>query len=244
MTPLAISAIFPFTDALMGIVRARRFDPIVVLSLLAIVIVIGTSGMSGNPALAVAKESLFTGVFGVVFLGSLRARRPMIFTLGKQFSTGGDPAAIAAWDARWENPGFRRVVRQLTAAWGGAFLLEAFARVIVAFTLPVAVSTVVSPVLGVTVILGLVVWTTAYIRAVRRRLATAAATPELFTGAGSAPIDQQRLPYAARVRPDLKAMAWCGAKILSLTVSFRRGNHLVRRRQRNRRREYQPYLLR
>ncbi len=175
VTALAISAIFPFADALMGIVRARRFDPIAVLSLLAIVIGIGTSGMSGNPAFAVAKESLFTGVFGVVFLGSLWAKRPMIFTLGKQFSTGGDPAAAAAWDARWETPDFRRVVRRLTAAWGGAFLLEALLRVIVAFTLPVGVSTVASPLLGVTVILGLVLWTTTCVRAIRRRLATAAA---------------------------------------------------------------------
>lgn len=91
VTALAVAAIFPFADALIGIVRARRFDPIAVLSLLAIVVGIGTSGISGNPAFAVAKESLFTGVFGVVFLGSLWAKRPMIFTLGKQFSTGATP---------------------------------------------------------------------------------------------------------------------------------------------------------
>jgi intracellular septation protein A len=171
---LAIAAVFPFVDALVGIIRQRRFDPIAVLSLLVIIIGIGTSGISGNPAFAIAKESLFTGVFGIVFLGSLFAKRPMIFTLGKQFSTGGDPAAIAAWDARWENPGFRRVIRRMTAVWGVGFLLEAIVRVIVAFALPVSFSTVVSPLLGVVVIVGLIVWTTAYIRAIRRRLAAAA----------------------------------------------------------------------
>jgi hypothetical protein len=175
VTALAIAAIIPFADGLVGLVRQRRFDPIAVLSLLAIIVGIGTSGLSGNPAFAVAKESLFTGVFGIVFLASLWAKRPMIFTLGKQFSTGGDPAAIAAWNARWENPGFRRVIRLITVVWGGAFLVEAVARVIVAFTLPVSLSTVVSPLLGVVVIAGLIVWTTAYIRDIRRRLAAASA---------------------------------------------------------------------
>jgi hypothetical protein len=63
----------------------------------------------------------------------------------------------------------------MTAVWGGGFLLEAIARVVIAFTLPVSVSSVVSPLLGVAVILGLIVWTTAYIRVIRRRLAAAAA---------------------------------------------------------------------
>ncbi|HEV3089733.1 MAG TPA: VC0807 family protein [Candidatus Elarobacter sp.] len=175
VTALAIAAIIPFADGLVGLVRQRRFDPIAVLSLLAIIVGIGTSGLSGNPAFAVAKESLFTGVFGIVFLASLWAKRPMIFTLGKQFSTGGDPAAIAAWDARWENPGFRRVIRLITVVWAGGFMLEAIVRVIVAFTLPVSLSTVVSPLLGVVVIAGLIVWTTAYIRDIRRRLAAASA---------------------------------------------------------------------
>jgi hypothetical protein len=172
---LAIAAIFPFADAVVALVRRRRFEPIAVLSLLAIVLGIGSSGISGNPAFAVARESLFSAVFGVVFLGSLWAKRPVIFSLGKQFSTGGDPAAIAAWDARWENPGFRRVIRRITAVWGGGLLLEAILRVIVAFTLPVALSTVVSPLLGVAVIVGLIMWTTTYVRMLQRRLAAAGA---------------------------------------------------------------------
>lgn len=174
VTALAIAAVFPFVDSIVGIARQRRFDPIAVLSLLAILIGIGSSGLSGNPAFAVAKESLFTGVFGIVFLASLWAKRPMIFTLGKQFSTGGDPAAVAAWEARWEIPGFRRVIRRMTAVWGCGLLLEALARVVLAFALPVGISTVLSPLLGVAVIVGLIAWTTAYIRLVRRRLAAAA----------------------------------------------------------------------
>jgi hypothetical protein len=174
VTALAIAAIFPFVDAVVGLVRKRRFDPIAVLSLIAIVVGIGTSGITGNAGFAVAKESLFTIVFGLIFLGSLAAPRPMIFQLGRQYATGGDPAAAAAWDARWALPGFRRTIRLMTAVGGCGFLLEAALRVVVAFTLPVTTSTIVSPVLGIAVLAVLIVWTTRYVRAVRQRLARAA----------------------------------------------------------------------
>ena len=166
---LAIAAIFPFAEAVLGLVRARRADPIALLSLIVIVVGIATSGLTGNPAFAVAKESLFTTVFGLVFLGSLFTSRPLIFQLGKQYSGGTDPAALAAWDARWEHPLFRRVVRLMTAVWGSALLIEAALRIVAAFTLPVAISTIISPLLGFGTLIVLFVWTGWYAKAARRR---------------------------------------------------------------------------
>ncbi len=174
VTALAIAAIFPFADAVIGLARKRTFDPIAILSLIAIVVGIGTSSITGNAGFAVAKDSLFTIVFGLIFLGSLAAPRPMIFQLGRQFATGGDPAAAAAWDARWEISGFRRTVRFITLVWGCALLLEAALRIVAAFTLPVTTSTIVSPVLQVITFATLILWTTRYAQAVQRRLARAA----------------------------------------------------------------------
>jgi hypothetical protein len=170
---LAIAAIFPFGDTVVRLVRTRRADPIAVLSLTAIVVGLATSGLSGNPGFAVAKESLFTTVFGLVFLGSLLTPRPLIFRLGRQYSTGGDPAAIAAWDARWERPLFRSTIRFMTVVWGCALLIEAALRIVAAFTLPVVTSTILSVVLQIGILGGLFVWSAAYARAVRRRYAAA-----------------------------------------------------------------------
>jgi len=118
---------------------------------------------------------VFTGVTGLVFLASLFGARPIIFSLGRQFTVGNDPAAQAAWKARWSNnAGFRRVMRLMTVVWGGGLLLEAVFRVIAAFTLSVAAASIVSPVLQVATIGGLVVWTSAYARIIRRRIAAAA----------------------------------------------------------------------
>lgn len=154
--------------------RKRRFEPIAVLSLAVIAIGIGTAGITGNAGFAVAKESLFTIAFGVICLGSLATARPLIFQLGRRYSTGGDATAMAAWDARWTaQPGFRYVLRLITAIWGCVFLLEAVLRIVAAFTLPVTTSTIVSVALQVVALGGLILWTTRY-AAYRRRLAAAA----------------------------------------------------------------------
>lgn len=97
----------------------------------------------------------------------------MIFSLGKQFATGGDPAAAAAWDTRLSDPGFMRTVRLITAVWGCGLLLEAVLRIIAAFTLPPTSSTMASPALQVVTFGALIVWTTRCARVVRARAAAA-----------------------------------------------------------------------
>jgi len=127
-------------------VRKRRFDPIAVLSLIAIVIGIGTSGLP---------ECRLRGRQGVAvhprFGWSSSARSPR----------GGDdlPARTAVRDRRRSGRG-RRLGRALVAAGisthdppdhGGLGLrlaAEAVLRVIVAFTLPVTTSTILSPASG------------------------------------------------------------------------------------------------
>jgi hypothetical protein len=172
---LVLVAAVPFTVAVVEIARTRRADPLAVLALIAIVVGVATTGLTGNPAFALAKDSLFTGVTGIVFLASLFGRRPIIFSLGRQFTVGNDPAAQAAWEARWSNAGFRRVMRLMTAVWGGGLLLEAVLRVIAAFTLPAATASILSTVLQVVTVGGLIVWTSVYARIIRRRVAAAMA---------------------------------------------------------------------
>ncbi|HEX3548855.1 MAG TPA: VC0807 family protein [Candidatus Elarobacter sp.] len=175
---LAIAAVFPFADALRELVRARRIAPLPALSLAAIVFGIATSFVSGNPAFAVAKESVITAVVGLAFLGSIAAGRPLIFQFAKDFSAGDERAGRARWDALWEIEGFRRSMRFITAVWGIGLLIEAAARIVVAFALPPATSTIVSPLLAIVAFGALIAWTTSYSRALRNRAAAAGvATP-------------------------------------------------------------------
>jgi hypothetical protein len=100
------------------------------------------SGVTARPSVAVPEPdierrlpSIFTGVFGFVFLGSLIAERPLMYYLARQFATGGDPVRILLWNDRWRHPGFRHAMGVMTAIWSAAFVADALIRVGLIFVL-------------------------------------------------------------------------------------------------------------
>jgi len=168
---LAIAAIFPFADALVDVVRARRVALVPGLSLFGILVGIGLAFVSSNASFAVARESVVTAIVGLAFLGSLATTKPLIFRFARQFAGAADPAEAARLDGYWELDGFRAAMRLMTLVWGVGLLAEAVARVVVAFTLPPATSTLVVPALSLAAFAGLIAWSFAYVRAMRRRAA-------------------------------------------------------------------------
>jgi hypothetical protein len=115
--------------------------------------------VSGDVHFALAKESFFTAVFGIVCLASLLAPRPLLFYTGRSFVAAGDPARAAAFSDRWQYAGFRHVMRIMTIVWGVAFLAEAGVRVALVYALPVNAALVASPLLAAGVFGALMVWT-------------------------------------------------------------------------------------
>lgn len=169
---LSASAVFPAIGVILGFVRGRRLDGLGLLVLAAIAISVVTSLVSGNARFVLVKESFLTGAFGLLMLGSLLARRPLMFYFGRKFRAGGDPEAVRRWDDLWQYASFRRANRVMTLVWGMVFLAEAVARVIMAYTLSVSVVQAVGSVMGFAVVGVLVAWTTAYGHRVRRRAQT------------------------------------------------------------------------
>jgi len=166
---LTVSGVVPALGIVWGVVRGRRPDVIGMVSLVFIVVGLATSALTGNPQFILIKESMLTGVFGLVSLLSLLAPKPLMFYFGRQFASGGDPARAAAYDDLWQYPQFRAVQRNITLAWGLGYLAEAVTRVALTFVLPIPIFLVVSPVLAFGVTIGLLAWTLAYARRASRR---------------------------------------------------------------------------
>lgn len=58
--------------------------------------------VTGDAKFAVAKDSIYTGAFGLALLGSLLARRPLMFYLLRPFATqDNDPEKVAEWNGSW-----------------------------------------------------------------------------------------------------------------------------------------------
>jgi len=166
---LAYSAIFPAIETTIAAIRLHHVDALGAISLTFIALGIGASLVSGDVHFALAKESFFSGVFGLICLVSLALPRPLIFYISRTFAAGGDHAREAAWNGRWVYPMFRQVMRTMTLVWGVGYLLEAALRVILVYVLPVRTAINVSPLLAAGTTVALIVWTLRYGKAAQRR---------------------------------------------------------------------------
>jgi hypothetical protein len=168
-TAYAVAAIFPLAE-IGWEARVGRIGLLPAISLVAIVAGLALAFVTGDARFAILKDSVFTFVFGLVFLGSLAAPRPLIFRLNQDLAA--DDAARAGFAAIWERPAGRRAFRLMTLVWGVGLVAEALARVVLVLALPLGTAAALSPVLPVIVLGGLTLWTVRYARA-RRRAAAA-----------------------------------------------------------------------
>jgi hypothetical protein len=166
---LVAAAIFPLLDATVGIARARQVNVLSMLSVALIAVGAVSSLLSGDARFTLAKNSFFTGVFGVVFLATLVIDKPIMFRMGRQFATGGVPEKIAYWDSLWQYASFRRSQFAMTAIWGLSLVLEAIARIVLVYALPVplTVMQIISEVMSYVVLGLLICWTIAYAKTAR-----------------------------------------------------------------------------
>lgn len=162
---LAIAALFPLADTVIGFVQARTVSIIGAVSLVAILTGIGLAVVTGNARFAILKDSAFTFVFSLLFLASLASSRPLIFRLNAQML---DAAGATAFERAWtERPAVRKTFRFMTLVWGLGLLLEALLRVAASFTLPVRAAAAASPWIAFVCVGGLIVWTIRYAKARR-----------------------------------------------------------------------------
>jgi hypothetical protein len=164
-TALVLGAAIPLLRIAVAAATRRRLETagVFTLSLLAAGTAVGL--LTADPRLLMARESYLTAVAGAWILGTLWARRPLLFTA----TTGFMPAdAAAVWHRAWDDsPQFRRAMRGMTLAFGLAFIADAAARVVMAYTLPLDLVPLLSALLLVVMLIGVVQGGKAY---GRRRL--------------------------------------------------------------------------
>jgi hypothetical protein len=157
---IAIGSIFPLVELALNLARKNHhLDPTAAISLVFMAIGLATSFLSRDIHFALAKESIFTGVFGLIYLGSLFASRPLTFHIGRAMASKGNPEVIARWNVLWGVPQFRAVMRLMSVVWGGTLIAEAAARFSLTWVLPPSIMVIVSPVLAIATIAALFWWT-------------------------------------------------------------------------------------
>ncbi|MEU8526868.1 MULTISPECIES: VC0807 family protein [Streptomyces] len=157
---LLVSGAWPVLDSVISLAWRRKLDEfgIVALVFLVITAVVSLVGTHSPRALLI-KDSGVTGLFGLLCLVTLFARRPLMFYFGRKFATDGTPASTAWWNGMWQFDGFRSTMRTMTVVWGVAYIAEALVRIGLAFVLSTSTMVIVSPIMIYGVLGGLALWT-------------------------------------------------------------------------------------
>ena len=172
------------------VVRHRRLDAIGALVLIGIVVGTVLGLASHNARLVLVEGSVPTGIFGLVCLGSLWTRRPLIYRFALEFM-GPDTPKGRDFESRWQYAGFRRVFTLMTVVWGVAYLLEAAARVIIVENTSAGTALTISKIMPYVVAGALVAWMAVYGQRAKRKGEAAAAAAR---AAASAPQAAEPLP--------------------------------------------------
>jgi hypothetical protein len=170
-TALAIVLIFPVAEVIVERLRRGRFEPIGIIALIGITLgIIGAVAFNGDATLLKVRESIITGIFGVICLASLFGRRPAMFYMGRMFATGGDAQRMAEFNEVWDLPTVPRRFRLVTAVWGVGLVGEAAFRTVLALSIPTESFLVISQIVNWTVLGGLMWFSVASSRAGERRV--------------------------------------------------------------------------
>ncbi|QFY13117.1 DUF3159 domain-containing protein [Nonomuraea phyllanthi] len=153
-------------------VRLRRFNGLATLVAAGFGVAVLLAELTGDPRLVLAKESVVSGLLGLLLLGSCLVGHPLMYALMRRLNAE-DHDKLAEWEHMWQvRPEFRRVFTVITLVWGAGALAEALVRLPLIYGLPLDVMAGVSTALQLGTIAVLMGWTLLY----RKRRADRAAT--------------------------------------------------------------------
>jgi hypothetical protein len=167
---LCAGGIFPALNIARTWIRSRRIQPLGVIVITFMAIGTAAALVSGSVFVALLKDFLLAGTFGLLCLGSLFATpRPLMFYLLRQFIAGEDAARLQWWEGLWQRAAFRAAMRRITTIWGIGYVLQAVIGVTCAWWLQPAQVVIISPAMALAGLAALAAWTRWHLLALREQ---------------------------------------------------------------------------
>jgi hypothetical protein len=131
--------------------------------------------VSGDTRFLLLKNSVVTGVVGLLFLGSVLVGRPLSLAASESFQ----PARRAEIRHEYDtDPHVRHGHRLSSTVWGAVLLAEAAVRVPLVYTLPVSVMVGVGEAMSIAAFAGLISWNVWYVKRATARGAARAGSAQ------------------------------------------------------------------
>lgn len=173
------SAAVPAAWSLVQFARSRKVDAMSVLVLSGIALSLMAIALGGSPKLLLFRESLITGLIGLVLIGSAIVGRPLMFvmlravlngqSLDSMFPRGIAVRARGELESYADRPWFQRVMSVMTIVFGLIAVAETAVLCVLVFSLPTDRVLIARPIVRYVTAGLLILWTFLYaMPAVRR----------------------------------------------------------------------------
>jgi asparagine N-glycosylation enzyme membrane subunit Stt3 len=151
------------------IVRNRKVDLVAMVTISVLVLSVVLGLLSDDPRTLAIREgwtAALGGLFGAWMLVTVFVGKPAQLMLGRTIAEVKRGAEGAdAWAARWDTDArFRRGLRINTAAWGGVLVVSAIAHVVLVYTLPIDLISLVTNVQWFAMLAALIIWHVWYLK--------------------------------------------------------------------------------
>jgi hypothetical protein len=174
---IAWSAAPPTLWSLVELARHRSLDALSLMVLGGIALSLAALAFGGSPRMLMVRENLFTAPIGLLFLGSLMLKKPLIYYAARATLARQDPAHAAQFEAAFQRPQVLRGLRVMSLVWGVGLTAQGLLLGWMAWTWPVERFIVLSPIIGYGIVALLALWTWRYRAAMMRRGAASGARP-------------------------------------------------------------------
>jgi hypothetical protein len=145
---LIASSVPPIVWSIVELIRKRRIDAISLMVIAGIVLGLLAFVGGGSVKFLQLRENLVTAIIGLLFLGSVVVKRPIIYEFARAGEARQSAEKAAAFEALRERPGFRQTMVTMTIVWGvGMLLLTAIACALV-YALSIRTYLIVGPIVG------------------------------------------------------------------------------------------------
>jgi hypothetical protein len=166
---LIASSVPPIAWSIVQFVRSRRLDAFSLLIVTGIAFSLLALLGGGGARFLQLRESLVTGVIGVIFLVSAAIGRPLVYHLARASMMRNSPSEAESFEAMRESALFKHTMMVMTIVWGLGLVARTAAAGVLVFSVPIPTYLALHSVLGYASTGALTGWTFWYARR-RRRL--------------------------------------------------------------------------
>ncbi|MBO0962783.1 hypothetical protein J1P26_24120 [Neobacillus sp. MM2021_6] len=167
---LLVATLIPLADNLYHVIKYKKADAFGLFMLSGFLLSLLAFVLGGNERLILLRESMVTGLLGLIFIASLFFSKPLIYHFAIKFSAKDASEQKSKFKKNWEIPYFRTVLRIMTAIWGIALLGEAIVKIILVYELSISTFLAVSQLIFYSVIGAAILFTIVYRRYAKVRL--------------------------------------------------------------------------